>query len=239
MFSIEGLDSTVPMIDELATIARRDGGEQVVIGMAHRGRLSVLAHNLGRSLESIMAEFEGAKALDAVKRTDALRHGGTGDVKYHHGAEGLFESPEGDVRMRLYPNPSHLEFVDPVVTGGARAAQTEHAGPQIHHDTKVAVPLLLHGDAAFPGQGVVAETLNLQSLEATRPAARSTSSRTTRSASRPIPRTGGRPRMPPTWRRVSTSRSSTSTPTTSRPVSPRSGSRWPTGRSSRATSSST
>ncbi|MFN8114289.1 MAG: multifunctional oxoglutarate decarboxylase/oxoglutarate dehydrogenase thiamine pyrophosphate-binding subunit/dihydrolipoyllysine-residue succinyltransferase subunit [Solirubrobacterales bacterium] len=165
MFSIEGLDATVPMIDELATIARKDGGEQVVIGMAHRGRLSVLTHNLGRSLESIMAEFEGAKALDAVKRTDALRHGGTGDVKYHHGAEGLFESPEGDVRMRLYPNPSHLEFVDPVVTGGARAAQTEHAGPQMHHDTKVAVPLLLHGDAAFPGQGVVAETLNLQSLE--------------------------------------------------------------------------
>ncbi|MCB0876650.1 MAG: multifunctional oxoglutarate decarboxylase/oxoglutarate dehydrogenase thiamine pyrophosphate-binding subunit/dihydrolipoyllysine-residue succinyltransferase subunit, partial [Solirubrobacterales bacterium] len=165
MFSIEGLDSTVPMIDELATIARKDGGEQVVIGMAHRGRLSVLAHNLGRSIESIMAEFEGAKALDAVKRTDALRHGGTGDVKYHHGAEGLYESPEGDVRMRLYPNPSHLEFVDPVVTGGARAAQTEHAGPQMHHDTKVAVPLLLHGDAAFPGQGVVAETLNLQSLD--------------------------------------------------------------------------
>ena len=165
VFSIEGLDSTVPMIDEMATIARRNGGEQVVIGMAHRGRLSVLAHNLGRSLESIMAEFEGAKALDAVKRTDALRHGGTGDVKYHHGAEGLFESTEGDVRMRLYPNPSHLEFVDPVVTGGTRAAQTEHAGPQIHHDTKVAVPLLLHGDAAFPGQGVVAETLNLQSLE--------------------------------------------------------------------------
>ncbi len=165
MFSIEGLDSTVPMIDEIATLARKEGGEQVVIGMAHRGRLSVLAHNLGRSIESIMAEFEGAKALDAVKRTDALRHGGTGDVKYHHGAEGLFESPEGDVRMRLYPNPSHLEFVDPVVTGGARAAQTEHSGPQMHHDTKVAVPLLLHGDAAFPGQGVVAETLNLQSLD--------------------------------------------------------------------------
>ncbi|KAA0271962.1 MAG: multifunctional oxoglutarate decarboxylase/oxoglutarate dehydrogenase thiamine pyrophosphate-binding subunit/dihydrolipoyllysine-residue succinyltransferase subunit, partial [Acidobacteria bacterium] len=165
MFSIEGLDSTVPMIDEMATIARKDGGEQIVIGMAHRGRLSVLAHNLGRSLESIMAEFEGAKALDAVKRTDALRHGGTGDVKYHHGAEGLFESAEGDVRMRLYPNPSHLEFVDPVVTGGARAAQTERAGPEIHHDTKVAVPLLLHGDAAFPGQGVVAETFNLQSLD--------------------------------------------------------------------------
>jgi 2-oxoglutarate decarboxylase len=165
MFSIEGLDSTVPMIDEIATIARRDGAEEVVIGMAHRGRLSVLAHNLGRSLESIMAEFEGAKALDAVKRTDALRHGGTGDVKYHHGAEGLFETPDGDIKVRMYPNPSHLEFVDPVVTGAARAAQTGHSGPHLEHDPKLAVPVLLSGDAAFPGQGIVAETFNLQSLE--------------------------------------------------------------------------
>ena len=169
MFSIEGLDAVVPMIDELATLARENGAEQVVIGMAHRGRLSVLAHNLGRSVESIMAEFEGAKAIDAVKAIDALRHGGTGDVKYHHGAEGLFDSGEGDeIRVRLYPNPSHLEFVDPVVEGGARAAQTEHSGPRLHHDPNVAVPLLLHGDAAFPGQGVVAETLNLQSLDGLR-----------------------------------------------------------------------
>ncbi|MCO5326023.1 MAG: 2-oxo acid dehydrogenase subunit E2, partial [Solirubrobacterales bacterium] len=165
MFSIEGLDATVPMIDELATLAKKNGADQVVIGMAHRGRLSVLAHNLGRSMESIMAEFEGAKAIDAVKRTDALRHGGTGDVKYHHGAEGLFESGEGDVRMRLYPNPSHLEFVGPVVEGGARAAQTGHAGPRLNYDASQAVPLLLHGDAAFPGQGVVAENFNMQSLE--------------------------------------------------------------------------
>ena len=164
MFSIEGLDTTVPMIDEIAALAKRDGAEEVVIGMAHRGRLSVLAHNLGRSLESIMAEFEGSKALDAVKRTDAIRAGGTGDVKYHHGAEGLLETGQGDIKMRLYPNPSHLEFVDPVVTGAARAAQTGHAGPRLHHDPKLAVPVLLHGDAAFPGQGVVAETLNLQSL---------------------------------------------------------------------------
>jgi multifunctional 2-oxoglutarate metabolism enzyme len=165
MFSIEGLDATVPMIDTIATIAKRDGAEEVVIGMGHRGRLSVLAHNLGRSVESIMAEFEGAKALDAVKRTDALRHGGTGDVKYHHGAEGLLETREGDIKMRMYPNPSHLEFVDPVVTGAARAAQAAHSGPRLHHDPKLAVPVLLHGDAAFPGQGVVAETFNLQSLD--------------------------------------------------------------------------
>jgi 2-oxoglutarate dehydrogenase E1 component len=166
MFSIEGLDAVVPMIDELVTIARRGGAEEVVIGMAHRGRLDVLTHNLGRSVESIMAEFEGAKALERVKRMAAIPHGGTGDVKYHHGAEGLFTTPDGDsIKIRLYPNPSHLEFVDPVVTGGARAEQTSHSGPILHHNPELAVPLLLHGDAAFPGQGVVAETLNLQSLD--------------------------------------------------------------------------
>jgi 2-oxoglutarate dehydrogenase E1 component len=165
MFSIEGLDVTVPMLDEVATLARQNGAEEVVIGMAHRGRLAVLAHNLGRSVESILAEFEGAKALDRVKAITAMPHSGTGDVKYHHGAEGLFETRDQDqVKVRLYPNPSHLEFVDPVVTGGARASQTEHSGPKLHHNPHVAVPVLLHGDAAFPGQGVVAETLNLQSL---------------------------------------------------------------------------
>jgi 2-oxoglutarate decarboxylase len=166
MFSIEGLDAVVPMIDELVTIASRGGAEEVVLGMAHRGRLDVLAHNLGRSVESIMAEFEGAKALERVKRVAAIPHGGTGDVKYHHGAEGLFTTADGDtIKIRLYPNPSHLEFVDPVVTGAARAEQTSHSGPILHHNPERAVPLLLHGDAAFPGQGVVAETLNLQSLD--------------------------------------------------------------------------
>jgi multifunctional 2-oxoglutarate metabolism enzyme len=166
MFSIEGVDSVVPMIDELVTLARRGGADEVVIGMAHRGRLDVLTHNLGRSVESIMAEFEGAQALERVKAVAAIPHGGTGDVKYHHGAEGLFTTSDGDeIKIRLYPNPSHLEFVDPVVTGAARAAQTSHSGPRLHHNPEVAVPLLLHGDAAFPGQGVVAETLNLQALE--------------------------------------------------------------------------
>jgi multifunctional 2-oxoglutarate metabolism enzyme len=166
MFSIEGLDVVVPMIDELVTLSRRGGAEEVVLGMAHRGRLAVLAHNLGRSVESILAEFEGAKALEQVKAIAAIPHSGTGDVKYHHGAEGLFSTRDGEeIKVRLYPNPSHLEFVDPVVVGGARAAQTAHSGPMLHHTASIAVPLLLHGDAAFPGQGVVAETLNLQSLE--------------------------------------------------------------------------
>ncbi len=165
VFSIEGLDAIVPMIDELVSLAQRAGADEVVIGMAHRGRLSVLVNNLGRSVESILAEFEGAKALDQVKAIAALPQSGTGDVKYHHGAEGIVTTPDGEqIKVRLYPNPSHLEYVDPVVTGGARAAQTEHSGPRLHHNPSVAVPLLLHGDAAFPAQGVVAETLNLQAL---------------------------------------------------------------------------
>jgi len=165
MFSIEGLDAVVPMIDELVTVARRGNSEEVVIGMAHRGRLDVLAHNLGRSVDSIMAEFEGAQGLERVKAVAAIPQGGTGDVKYHHGAEGLFTTRDGEeIKVRLYPNPSHLEFVDPVVEGAARAAQSSHTGPRLHHNPEVAVPLLLHGDAAFPAQGVVAETLNIQSL---------------------------------------------------------------------------
>ncbi len=166
MFSIEGLDVIVPMLDELVTLALRAGAEEVVFGMAHRGRLSVLAHNLGRSLESILAEFEGAKQLGAVKAVAAIPHGGTGDVKYHYGHRGTYETyDEEKISVRLYPNPSHLEFVDPVVTGGARFLQSEAVGPKLEHDPKRAVPVLLHGDAAFPAQGVVAETLNLQSLK--------------------------------------------------------------------------
>ncbi len=165
MFSIEGLDVVVPMLDEIVTLALRDGGEEVVFGMAHRGRLSVLAHNLGRSVESILAEFEGSKQIEAVKAVAAIPHGGTGDVKYHYGHRGVYETADGQkISVRLYPNPSHLEFVDPVVTGGTRFLQQDFEGPNLTHDPKRAVPVLLHGDAAFPAQGVVAETLNLQSL---------------------------------------------------------------------------
>ncbi len=166
VFSIEGLDAVVPMIDEVAALAQRNGANEVVLGMAHRGRLSVLAHNLGRSVESIFAEFEGAKAIEAVKAVAAIPHRGTGDVKYHHGAGGMLATGDGEqIKMRLYPNPSHLEFVDPVVTGAARAEQTEHSGAELHHEPSLVVPLLLHGDASFPAQGVVAETFNLLALE--------------------------------------------------------------------------
>jgi multifunctional 2-oxoglutarate metabolism enzyme len=165
VFSIEGLDVIVPMLDEAVTLAHRAGADDVVFGMAHRGRLSVLAHNLGRSVESILAEFEGSKKLSAVKAVAAIPHGGTGDVKYHYGHRGVYESFHGEkTSVRLYPNPSHLEFVDPVVTGGARFLQNKFDGAELTQDTMSAVPILLHGDAAFPAQGVVAETLNLQGL---------------------------------------------------------------------------
>ncbi|HET7455537.1 MAG TPA: multifunctional oxoglutarate decarboxylase/oxoglutarate dehydrogenase thiamine pyrophosphate-binding subunit/dihydrolipoyllysine-residue succinyltransferase subunit [Solirubrobacterales bacterium] len=165
MFSIEGLDVVVPMLDEAVTLAQKAGADEVVFGMAHRGRLSVLAHNLGRSVESILAEFEGSKRIEAVKAVAAIPHGGTGDVKYHYGHRGTYETADGKkISVRLYPNPSHLEFVDPVVTGGTRFLQQDFEGPNLTHDFKRAVPVLLHGDAAFPAQGVVAETLNLQGL---------------------------------------------------------------------------
>ena len=162
-FSVEGLDMTVPMIDELTQLSATQGAREVVIGMAHRGRLNVLAHNLGRPYESIFAEFEGSSTLEPIT---TLPQGGTGDVKYHHGAQGSYQLPGGEsIIVRLESNPSHLEFVAPVAAGATRAAQTTRQGPHAHQDTNAAMPVILHGDAAFPGQGVVAETLNLQALD--------------------------------------------------------------------------
>ncbi len=162
-FSIEGLDMTVPMLDELIQLAAAHGGKEVVIGMAHRGRLNVLAHNLGRPYDTIFAEFEGASTLEAVT---TIPQGGTGDVKYHHGTHGSYELPDGEtIQVNLESNPSHLEYVSAVVEGATRAAQTTRQGPHAHQDTDAAVPIAIHGDASFPAQGVVAETLNLQALD--------------------------------------------------------------------------
>ena len=166
MFSIEGLDAMVPMLDELATLALKDGAEEVVLGMAHRGRLSVLAFNVGRPVESIFAEFEGSKRIEHVKAVASIPHGGTGDVKYHYGHDGTYENHEGQtIEMSLVPNPSHLESVNPVITGAARRAQNRPDGSRLERNTERAVPVLIHGDAAFPGQGVVTETLNLLALD--------------------------------------------------------------------------
>jgi 2-oxoglutarate dehydrogenase E1 component len=162
-FSIEGLDMTVAMLDELIQLSAAQGAQEVVVGMAHRGRLNVLAHNLGRPYETIFAEFEGAVTLDALT---AIPQGGTGDVKYHHGSQGSYELPDGGtIRVNLESNPSHLEHVSPLVVGATRAAQTSRSGPHALQNTDAALPLVIHGDASFPAQGVVAETLNLQGLD--------------------------------------------------------------------------
>ena len=161
-FSIEGLDVLVPMLDEAIELGSESGAREVVLGMAHRGRLNVLAHTVGRPYESILVEFEGEQHLSA---DTAAPEGGTGDVKYHYGAAGTYKTQSGKgVTVTLSPNPSHLEYVNPVIEGRARADQTSRKGREITHDPSVVVPILIHGDAAFPGQGVVAETLNLQAL---------------------------------------------------------------------------
>jgi multifunctional 2-oxoglutarate metabolism enzyme len=162
-FSIEGLDMTVPMLDELIQLAASAGTREVVVGMAHRGRLNVLAHNLHRSYDTIFAEFEGASMLEVVT---TIPQGGTGDVKYHHGEHGTYKLPDGgSINVNLESNPSHLEYVAPVVEGATRASQTSRKGPHATQDTNAAIPIVIHGDASFPGQGVVAETLNLQGLD--------------------------------------------------------------------------
>jgi 2-oxoglutarate decarboxylase len=151
------------MLDETIELAAAAGAREVVFGMAHRGRLNVLAHTVGRPYETILAEFEGEGTL-AVDT--AAPEGGTGDVKYHYGASGTYATSAGrTVTVTLSPNPSHLEYVNPVIEGRARADQTSRKARELAHDPTAVVPVLIHGDAAFPGQGIVAETLNLQALE--------------------------------------------------------------------------
>jgi 2-oxoglutarate dehydrogenase E1 component len=162
-FSIEGLDMTVPMLDFTIELAAAHGTRQTVIGMAHRGRLNVLAHVVNVPYETILAEFEGGRKEETPENEGATA--GTGDVKYHHGAEGVYHTASGaDMVVKLSPNPSHLESVNPVVEGRTRANQTDRTSAELQHDIKIALPVLLHGDAAFAGQGVVAETFNLARL---------------------------------------------------------------------------
>ncbi len=161
-FSIEGLDTLVPMLDETIELAGTSGARRVVLGMAHRGRLNVLAHVVGLPYETIFAEFEGGRHVEGTLTPE----GGTGDVKYHHGADGVYQTAAGKpVNITLTPNPSHLEAVNPVVEGRARANQTNRRGKDAIHDGTVALPVLIHGDASFAAQGVVAETFNLARLK--------------------------------------------------------------------------
>jgi len=165
-FSLEGTDTLVPMLDEIILGAVESGSREVIIGMAHRGRLNVLAHVLGKSYTAILSEFGHAKHEEGVPLTDSFGFGWTGDVKYHLGAEHILgEEASVGLKVILSPNPSHLEFVNPVIEGMTRALQTvsDVAGAPLQ-EVDHALPVLIHGDAAFPGEGVVAETLNLWQL---------------------------------------------------------------------------
>ena len=159
-FSIEGLDSMVPMLELLVDMAGGHAAREVMIGMAHRGRLNVLAQIVGLPLESLFAEFEAGRH-DAAP----LPEGGMDDVKYHLGAVGTRSTTSArPVLVRLIPNPSHLEAVDPVVEGSVRAKQTDRTRPTARLDASTTLPVLIHGDSAFAAQGVVAETFNLERL---------------------------------------------------------------------------
>jgi len=158
-FSVEGTDMLIPMLDVALEEAARAGAQDIVLGMAHRGRLNVLTHVVAIDPEDILREFEGVGARGA------LLVPGTGDVKYHHGAEGAYPLRDGgSVAVTLVPNPSHLEYVGPVVLGMTRSMQFGDNGRRKQNTAKV-VPILIHGDAAFAAQGVVAELLNLGRLE--------------------------------------------------------------------------
>jgi 2-oxoglutarate dehydrogenase E1 component len=161
-FSIEGLDTLVPLLDEVISEAAEAGTRRTFIAMAHRGRLNVMAHVLGKPYEQLLAEFK-----DPVTHAHEIE-GMTwsGDVKYHLGASRAVEGGEEvDLVISMPPNPSHLEAINPVLEGMARAAGTDasKAGAPVFNPEAV-LPILIHGDAAFPGQGVVAETLNLHRL---------------------------------------------------------------------------
>jgi len=151
-FSIEGVAALIPMLSEMLEAVARHEGEQVVLAMSHRGRLNVMLHTVGRPAYELFAGFEDVDPRSIL---------GGGDVKYHMGATGTFKARNGrEVFIHLVSNPSHLEAVDPIAEGRARAKQVRVGDEQ----GKKVVPILLHGDAAFAGQGILAETLNLSEL---------------------------------------------------------------------------
>lgn len=152
-FSLEGGETTIAALDAMINVAGDNGVEEVVIGMAHRGRLNVLANIMGKTYEQIFSEFEGTAAIDQTM--------GSGDVKYHmgFGSEVLTESGK-DIYLKLMPNPSHLEAVDPVVLGFARAK----ADVMQHSEFDKILPILIHGDASVAGQGIVYEVLQMSNL---------------------------------------------------------------------------
>ncbi|MFN3652278.1 MAG: 2-oxoglutarate dehydrogenase E1 component [Armatimonadota bacterium] len=165
-FSLEGLGMMVPMLDELVGAAAEAGTRCVMLGMAHRGRLNVLAHVLNKPYEQVIAEFMGRYTRSRSAPGGAVDDGWTGDVKYHLGARRAYRGGrEVEMSVMLIPNPSHLEWVNPVVLGMDRAADERRDSPgSARQDELASMSVLIHGDASFPGQGIVAETLNLSRL---------------------------------------------------------------------------
>ncbi|MHA0856590.1 2-oxoglutarate dehydrogenase E1 component [Paenibacillus sp. CMAA1364] len=167
-FSIEGNDMLVPMLDTMMMSMVSSGTEHILMGMAHRGRLNVLAHVLGKPYENIFSEFHHSpnKKLIPSEGSTGISYGWTGDVKYHLGANRLLKDESKlEAKITLANNPSHLEFVNPVVEGYSRAAQEDRKQPGYpKQDVNKAATILIHGDAAFPGEGIVAETLNFTKL---------------------------------------------------------------------------
>ncbi|HEY4578291.1 MAG TPA: thiamine pyrophosphate-dependent enzyme, partial [Savagea sp.] len=167
-FSIEGLESMVPILDQIVKSANKDKVEYIMMGMAHRGRLAVLAFVLGKPLDKIFSEFHHApdKELIPSEGSMGINYGWTGDVKYHFGATRIVENDDASTRVHLAHNPSHLEFVNPVVAGKTRAVQddrSEKGYPE--QDMDKATSILIHGDAAFIGEGIVPETMNLSGIK--------------------------------------------------------------------------
>lgn len=155
-FSLEGADTLIPMMHHMLEKAGEDYVEKIFMGMAHRGRLNILVNIMNKPYRKMFADFEGNLDPDSIQ--------GSGDVKYHLGSKGDYETESGQkVEIELMPNPSHLEAVNPVVEGATRATQ-DHLDEG--KNSKNILPVLIHGDAAFAGQGVVAETLNMSQLEA-------------------------------------------------------------------------
>ncbi|MBV9504471.1 MAG: multifunctional oxoglutarate decarboxylase/oxoglutarate dehydrogenase thiamine pyrophosphate-binding subunit/dihydrolipoyllysine-residue succinyltransferase subunit [Acidobacteriia bacterium] len=152
-FALEGGETALAIVAEIMERAAQNNVHEVVMGMAHRGRLNILANVVGKDLKKIFSEFEG--------EIDPASTQGSGDVKYHLGAQGVFKADGKEIIASVAPNPSHLEAVDPVVEGIVRPKQ-DHLNDS---ERARVIPLLIHGDAAFAGQGVVAETLNLSQLD--------------------------------------------------------------------------
>jgi 2-oxoglutarate dehydrogenase E1 component len=165
-FSIEGLDMLVPMLQEFIGCAAEAGARSTWLGMAHRGRLSVLAHVLGKPSTELFAEFEHSRPDESISPSEREDRGWTGDVTYHLGARTAYQDGQPVAMLvSLAPNPSHLEYVNPVVQGMCRAAgerRNQAGAPTQNVDESVVV--LIHGDAAFAAEGIVAEALNLSRL---------------------------------------------------------------------------